>query len=37
MIEIEDILDQESLGGQRRNEEFVDPLTYALAHWNPLA
>ncbi len=37
MIKIEDILDEESLGRQRRDEDFIHPLADALAHRNPLA
>jgi hypothetical protein len=36
MIEIEHIFDQEPIGRECRNEEFVDPLSNALAHRNPL-
>jgi hypothetical protein len=36
MIEIEHILHQESLGIQRRDEQFIDPLPDALAHRNVL-
>ena len=36
MIEIEHILHQEPLGIQRRDEQFIDPLSDALAHRNVL-
>jgi hypothetical protein len=32
MIQVQDILDQEPIDRQRRDEEFVHPFTYSLAH-----
>jgi hypothetical protein len=36
MIEIQDILDQEPIGGKRGQEQFIDPLTHTLAYRNVL-
>jgi hypothetical protein len=32
MIQVQDILDQEPVGVKGGHEEFIDPLTYTLAH-----
>jgi len=37
MIQVQDILDQEPLDRQRRDEEFVHPFTDSLAHPDFLA
>jgi hypothetical protein len=37
MIEIQDILNQESVSAHCGDEEFIDPLIYSLAHGDFLA
>jgi hypothetical protein len=34
MIKVQDILDQEPIGLKSRDEQFIDPLTYTLAHFD---
>jgi len=36
MIQVQDILDQEPIGGKRGQEQFIDPLTHTLAYRNVL-
>jgi hypothetical protein len=37
MIEVQHILDKQAVLAERRDEEFVDPFTTALAHCDRLA
>ena len=36
MIQVQDILDQEPIGGKGGQEQFIDPLTHSLAYRNVL-